>query len=358
MEKVAIVTITNSGLNYGNRLQNYALQTKLEQYGVRAETIYSSKIKANSLLLSKMRRFFKKILKNTKRRKNFNAFNRKYIKSAKRIRYGKLNEYLFANEYIAFISGSDQVWNPHFHFNSDFEFLSFADPQKRFSYAASFGVDSIPAKYYEEYKKLLQQLQKISVREEEGRRIVLELTGRDALVHIDPTMLLTQEDYISIEEKPLKNIPSKYLLIYFLGEKTEEYWNAIRKLGEDLKLEIIEMSEDKKCFLYEMGPQHFLYLFHHADYICTDSFHGTVFSILFQKKFAVFGRKDNDMPMNSRLNTLLEKMQLKERFTENLDMAEMVKEIDYSSVNAILKDERYKAHEYFTEISDKWKCIT
>lgn len=354
VKKIGIVTITNSGMNFGNRLQNYALQEKLKEYGVQPETIYSSNVCGNSLLLSGIRRIIKIIVKRSKRRRFFNKFDKKYIDKAKIVRYGRLNDRSLSNKYAAFITGSDQVWNPNYHFNSEFEFLRFTEKKKRYSYAASFGVDEIADIYKENYGKWIKEMHKVSVREESGSKLIKELTGRVVPVHVDPCMLLTIKDYKRIEEKPSSSLPKRYLLTYLLGNKLSEYRIFIKEMAESLGLEIVELSEGSRSSFYHIGPQHFVYLFRHAEYICTDSFHGTVCSILFEKRFTVFFRKDKDVPTNARIKTLLNKMQLYNRLFGELTAEESIKAIDYYEVNELLENERRKTEDYFKTISELW----
>lgn len=354
MKKVAIITITNSGLNFGNRLQNYALQKKLEQYGVLPETILSSNVCMNSLILSRIRRIAKSIMKTSGRRRYFDEFGIKYIRHAGQVHYGKLNEADFSKEYDAFIAGSDQVWNPNFHFNSDFEFLLFTLPAKRYSYAASFGVDNIPEGFLEKYKLWLAEMRTISVREESGRNLIKALTGKEAFVHVDPVMLLTSEDYQKIEEEPRQKIPKQYLLVYFLGEVLDAYKLFIAQLAEKLCLQILELSELPNTPLYNIGPQHFLYLFRHADYVCTDSFHGTAMSVIFGKQFTVFYRQDRDVPMNARIDSLLNKMDLSDRLYGRLSIKESCMPIDYVKAKKLLGKERNDAEHYLKNMSLSW----
>jgi len=353
MKKIAIITITNSGMNYGNRLQNYALQHVLEGCSAQVQTIYSAKSLFNSLILSKLRRLAKALLKSSSRRRSFNSFDNKYIKKAKRVRYEGLNDHTFNNDFDAFIAGSDQVWNPNFHFNSGFEFMTFADPPKRYSYSASFGVSEIPEHHRQEYAERLKQMQGISVREEQGREIVKQLSDRDAEVHIDPTMLLDAEHYVGMEEKPEHPLPDKYLLTYFFGEKTPEYIAFLSDVAERLGLHVLELSDLPGTPFYNLGPQHFLYLIRHADYFCTDSFHAAVFSILFHKPFTVFYRRDDNVPMSSRIDTLLDKVNLKERLFGALSVEDSMKHIPYDEVDERLFREREAAFKYLREIVER-----
>ena len=350
MKRIAIITITNSGLNFGNRLQNYALQHVLEKTPASVQTIFSAKAIYRSILLSKIRRLTKAVIKSTGRQKHFNKFNRNYIKKANKMRYEHINDYIFNQKYDIFITGSDQVWNPEFPFNSEFEFLTFAERNKRFSYSASFGVDNIPDANKSVYAKRLAEMRLISVREEQGRKIVMDLAGREAQVHIDPTMLLDEEQYAAIEAKPLQPLPKKYVLMYFLGDKTPEYLAFVSNIATGLSLPIIELSELPNTTFYNIGPQHFLYLLRHADYICTDSFHGTIFSIIFHKSFTTFYRSGADAPMHSRIKTLLGKFDLENRLFGMLSVEKSIETISFDKVELPLSEERSAAFEYLRKI--------
>jgi hypothetical protein len=232
--------------------------------------------------------------------------------------------------------------------------MLFAQPGKRYSYAASFGVDDIPEEFLEKYKLWLSQMRTISVREESGRNLIKALTGKEAFVHIDPVMLLTSGDYQKIEEEPQQKIPERYLLVYFLGDVPERYKLFIAQMAEKLCLKILELSELPDTPLYNIGPQHFLYSLRHADYICTDSFHGTALSVIFEKQFTVFYRQDKDVPMNARIDSLLHKMDLSDRLYCRLTVEQSSLPIDYEKVKGRLEIERYKAENYLKNLSLSW----
>jgi len=350
MKRIAIVTITNSGMNFGNRLQNYALQYVLEACSANVQTIFSAKSMWGSLFLSRLRRFAKAILKKDGRRRCFNSFDKAYIKKSPKVRYEKINEQSFDRDYDAFIAGSDQVWNPEFHFNSEFEFLTFADPSKRFSYAASFGVSGISDKHKKDYAQMLSSMRLISVREDEGREIVKQLTGKDAMVHIDPTMLLGEDHYAAMERMPKANVPEKYVLAYFLGKKKSEYVSFSEDVAEKLQAKVLQLSESPGTPFYDIGPLQFIYLLRHSEYICTDSFHGTVFAILFRKRFTTFYRKKSSGEMHSRINTLLKKLRLQDRLYGVLGTDDSIKELSYDEVEKCLEQERVLALEYLNGI--------
>lgn len=356
MKKISIVTITNGGLNFGNRLQNYALQTVLQRYHVHPETIFTANAVGRSLLLSKGRWILRSAVKRTRRQRYFDEFNKRHILAAPRIRYWSLNEDDFRSEtdYAAFITGSDQVWNPEFWFNSDFEFLTFADPAKRYSYAASIGVGEIPPEHRATFAAHLGDMRAISVREERGAEIVAELTGRQAEVHVDPTLLLNAGQYAAVEQKPPQTLPDDYVLTYFLGEIPGEYRAFVNQIAESLRLPMVELNELSGSELFGIGPQHFLHLLRHARYICTDSFHGANFAILFHRPFTVFDRKGNDSAMGSRIDTLLQTVGLENRRFGKLDARESLDDIPFAAVEERIERERERSDRYFREISAQW----
>ena len=349
MKKVAILTITNSGMNFGNRLQNYALQQTLKKCGADVKTIKSAKSLKNSLMLSKARRIIKNVVKNSKRRCIYNVFENTYIDYDKKIRYENVNETEFADRYDVFVAGSDQIWNPNFHFNSDFEFASFAPKEKRYSYAASVGVSYITDEQRPAFIRNLQGMRKISVREADSVDLIEKLIGIRPMIHVDPTMLLNAEEYYDIEEKPDYKMPERYLFMYYLGKISDQYRTKVKEIADSKGLKIINFTEKPGEPFYNIGPQHFLYLIHHADYICTDSFHGCVFSILFNKQFAIFTRQDEDVPMNSRIETLVNTFGLTSRIIEEMH-GDFCKPIDYSAIKEILETKKGEAYEYLKDI--------
>ena len=300
-----------------------------------------------------MRWIVRNIIKRTKRQYYFDYFNKRYIRVARRTRYHTLNDGAFTRDgYDAAISGSDQVWNPEFAFNTDFEFLPFVPPEKRYSYAASFGVDEVPPDRYEDIGRLLREMREISVREETGRAIVKELANRDVPVHVDPTLLLELSDYERLVEKPPQTLPERYIITYFLDEVSDSCRSFISRTAENLGLPVIMLNEWRENPFFDIGPQHFLYLIQNADYVCTDSFHGTVFSILFHRQFTCFYRQGKDSRMGSRLNTLLGILRLEDRLYD-VRPSEQAREIDYAAVDKAIDGEREIATAYLRKIVEQ-----
>lgn len=367
MGKIGIITL-NGYFNYGNRLQNYALEQVLRSIGFKVETIivdnknldvpinrkkFLDKIKGKKgkdlIFFSKNK--IKKYLYNQnhlnlQREEIFKEFSLKYLSetdftiSEKNIPQDLLNRYDY------FITGSDQVWNPNYTSGSSIYFLTFAPKNKRISYAASFGVSEIPEEYIDNYKKWLSEMPHLSVREEAGAKIVKDLTGREATVSLDPTMLLTKEQWLSISQVPSHKPIKGYLLTYFLGNIPKERENLLKDIAKRNDLEIVNLARVKEKIPYLTGPSEFIDYIDSASVFCTDSFHGAAFSILLETPFIVFERIDNSPSMNSRIETLLTKFKLESRFAQNIKSNEQIFEIDYSHVPSILQKERDSSINY------------
>ena len=315
MKKVGILTI-NDNDNYGNRLQNYAIQYILKENSVESVTLKNNLTlnSKNYFLLRRIKFIFKsnKIF-NVYRYKKFTEFNRNIKFSDKYVTpYSSLD-----NKYDYFITGSDQVWNPNFGRLRDVDLLEFTESSKRISFAASFGISSLSEQYNEKLKKALKDYKAISVREDAGKKIIEDVVGRkDVEVLVDPTMLLTADEWDKVAKKPEELKTDRYILNYFLGELSEKRKAEIDRIAKENNCEIINIL-DKNSPFYCTGPSEFLYLEKHSFLVCTDSFHSSVFAILYNRPFIVFGREDNTVSMNSRIETLINKFNLKNRERNN-----------------------------------------
>lgn len=342
--KVGIVTIT-SVQNYGNRLQNYALQRVLLREGINTYTIYRQSLS----IVNRAKIILKRLLNikytvKDQRYYNFKKFNKKYIKMK---RYSiKLNA-----KTDAFISGSDQVWNPDFCFDS-FYYLDFADKGKRMSYAASFGVETISDDKSKIIGKWIRGFKYISVRELNAIEMVKKMSSREAVLVLDPTLLLTSDEWREIESQPKDFNKQSFVVAYFLGKIPQEALNVIREYEVNGKEIVILEGDDtpfneiisKKTFAY--NPSEFIWLFSHCDEVLTNSYHGTIFSLLFHKKFNIFKReiKGINKNMKSRLDSLIMMLDL------NIDYYECDKEckndIDYFDIDKILNQKRLDSINY------------
>ncbi len=355
--KLGIITIVDNN-NYGNRLQNYALSQYIRKNFNTYEVVTLKNIKElNNDNDSKLKNYFKRIkyifikkifLMCNKRYNNFKQFN-KYINFSKET-YDKYH--LPADEeYDFIIIGSDQVWNYNFAI-PDLYFGKFKK-NNVISYSASFGVSDIPKYLCKSYRQKLKNISNISVREEIGKKIINELLGKnDIEVLIDPTMLLTREDWEYVIKKPEMLNNKKFILNYFLGNLSEVRRIEIERVAIKNNCEIINILDIKSPF-YQCGPSEFLYLIKNAFLICTDSFHSCVFSLLFDKSFVVFEREDEFSEsinkMNSRINNLISKFELQDRIFNGKITDENLNH-NYKHSYKILEEEREKSKEFLKKV--------
>lgn len=369
MIKIGIVTI-NDYTNYGNRLQNYAIQEALKLLGCEVETIVNSPNSSIDMLnrLKKVNQMsleelFKKLvlkIKSRVTRKRNKKIIELRIKVFKQFTRDNIVETPFviskenipndlADKFDYFVVGSDQVWNPKFRHGSPIDFLTFAPKYKRISYAPSFGISIIPNEYLEHYRIWLSEMAYLSVREDDGAKIIKDLTGRDAPVLVDPTLLLTKEKWMTISKEATNKPNGKYLLTYFLGGVPQNYKGQIKNIAKENNLEVIKLGDIKEKETYGTGPSEFINYINSCSIFCTDSFHGVVFSILMEKPFIVYERMGTSLSMFSRINTLLNKFDLNSRKAENIRTNEEAFNIDYSHVPSLLEAERNKAFNYLKD---------
>ena len=224
-----------------------------------------------------------------------------------------------SKEYDYFVFGSDQIWNTRFQLireNIEFYLGHDINSSKKISYAASFGTDEVEPEYKYIIQEELRKFQAISVREMAGKKIIRDLLSKDDVsVVLDPTLLLTKEKWVSVSKKPVNfRKEEKYLLSYFLGNKSENISEYLKSMSRKYDARVIDleiefktdnMINDRKIFTY--NPSEFVWLISHAQCIITDSYHATVFSIIFNKGFVVFPRisTESNNDTNSRLFSLL-----------------------------------------------------
>lgn len=361
-KKVGIITIYDC-LNYGNRLQNYALYQVISYYfGCKCETLVSME---NSWSINEMKSKLYEYLAFTPLNKflsqnpidkkywNFRRFTRKNIPT----RFFRGSCYLpkrLAEEFDYFIAGSDQIWNyqipgrfKSFDKHSWDYFLQFAKNDQKISYAASFGVSEIPDNWKEIFQINLRRFRKLSVRELEGEKIINDLTGKSAEVNIDPTLLLSADDYDKIISMPRERKRNKksYILMYFLGGINPDKMDMIAKFSAEKGYQQVDLLNSAQGQYYASSPSEFLYWIKNAELICTDSFHAVVFSVIFKRPFVVFDR-DDGKSMNSRINTLLSELDLEYcRFHEKKSFDEYEK-VDYNGIDQRIEIKKEQALSY------------
>ena len=323
ISKVILVTLEGTQ-NFGNRLQHYALQQAIKDCKssvgslmVRPiPTVAKTKVKTaiKSILAMCGIRRYKAGVSQGKRTLKFLGFNKQYISNTvympvNEVRQTDWSSYAFA------VTGSDQVWH-NWHAKSipdelSYYYLEFIDESKRVSYAPSFGFTAFPPEDIEQHRRGLMGMHALSCREREGCELIRELTGREAQKVLDPTLLLTGKEWADIESKPHFEIPEHYLLQFFLGDVTQEYRTEIKRIVDERGLQILNINDINDPKHYAIGPDEFIWLVHHADTICTDSFHASVFSITFERNLRVFRREQKGFKdMFGRLHDLLEPLGL------------------------------------------------
>lgn len=286
---VGILTFHNA-TNYGAILQTYALQKALIKEGINAEIIdyRCPAITAAHKIRMKGLNFVGFLIKK-KTKKSFERFYENEIRHSKPIAdIGSLYEY------ESIIVGSDQVWNMSLTEN-DYSFFLENAKVKKYSYAASIGDYSFTKKDIKErIKAALGKFEKISVREittADYLKETLEGCSEKISVHPDPVLLLSKEEWMDVcDYKPRKD----YILVYILGPKRKELIDKAREIAREQNLPVIWVSDSLRKYkgvrnIRNVSPEKFVGLLAQSSYIVTNSFHGTVFGVLFQKKMSVLG---------------------------------------------------------------------
>lgn len=253
----------------------------------------------------------------------------------------------------AFITGSDQVWNPVIHGNKNDPgyFLDFVPEEKRrIAYAPSMGVDCIPDSCKEDLKDYLDKFYALSVREQSGADIIRQVCGIDVEVVLDPTLLLTADEWDKAAE-PAPFLPSEYILVYKFG-KSKVMDAVIKNLSAKYRLPVVcvpASPETRFKMDYRIGPGEFISAIKNATIVCTDSFHASVFSILYNKPFLTFPRHEQSskVSMNSRMTGLLDMLGLDRYITDFSQWnPDTVFSPDFTHANTVLAHKRDRSIEY------------
>lgn len=256
--------------------------------------------------------------------------------------------------YDAFICGSDQIWSPLCYDNK--YFLDFVEnTNKMIAYAPSIGSNKIENPYVcERMKNLISRFNHLSIREMQGAKIIKELTGQDAKVVLDPTLLLNSDEWDShISEREPEKIQGEYIICYFLGE-ANKYMNYVKELSEKTSVPYFVIPVTKKqknagnCVPFEVGPSEFVSLIKNAKHVVTDSFHGTAFSVNYNVPFSVFKRfkDDSSENQNSRIYSFLDILGLENRLIDYKKSVGDVLECDFSDANDRLAKKREESLQY------------
>ena len=362
MKKVKMLTFHNVE-NYGANLQAYALKEKIKELGADASFVNYQ----NEHVLKEYRLIKTKSLKailasiwnlkrNINRKNNFTKFCNKYLD-------GTTKKYYTADEIgndskkdEIYIAGSDQIFNPNITNGvSDVYTLNFGKNNiKRVAYAASVGDDSTLDEYAKDFKEKLKKIDAVSVREASIAGKLSEVIGKDVKTVLDPTLLLEKEKWDKlIEENKVHDLKDqKYILVYILF-KDPEVEKIVNYLSEKTGLKVIHFRRKSKKMkelmsYYEKGPADFLNVFKNAEYIVTNSFHGLIFSIMFERKFFALMPKERA----GRLKDLMKLTGLEKRSVaglEDVKKLDIDEEIDFKQAKANIEEKKKESIEYLKD---------
>lgn len=294
----------------------------------------------------------------SKRTAVVNKFKAKYFDSISDFYTGYTDLCEGSKNYDVVFVGSDQVWGPLSLYSRFYNLLFVDKDVPQFSYASSFGVSSVLPWQRKGTAEYLDKMDAIGVRETRGKEIVDELSKNKATVVADPTLLLTKEEWTEYCKGSSAKIDEPYILAYTLGPR-KDIREDIMKLGKETGLKVVsfrhmdwfEPADENfgDIPVYDADPLDFIKLLSNAEYVCTDSFHGTVFSIIFHKKFSTFYRHKptSNGTTHSRIDSLLSILGLQQRLYNKNLQSEITADIDYAAVDEKLNALRQESIQFF-----------
>lgn len=360
-----ILTTVFSAFNYGSSLQALAGKRIIEKTGYECELVkLKSLIKGRDVRIGKlMTILFRSIFlnKNNSLKTYNNSYNKTLVEGTEckffnftdtylkpqEVTYGELKR--MAEESIACFSGSDQIWNSSTLYVDSLYYLRFAPQYKRVALSPSFGRDFIADYNKEKMRKWIIDYPYLSVREDSGVKLIKELTGRDAMHLLDPTLIINSEEWKSI--LCIEDKPNDYILAYFLDEPSDYAKKCLKKLKEKLDCKILAIPYkfeymDYSDSIIAAGPKEFVELVANAKVVCTDSFHGTVFAINMHTPFFTYEREYGSANKQSeRVLSILRKVDMLDRYQPKNVVGEL-NNLDFEHSEEILNAERKKAYDY------------
>ena len=340
--KIGIITM-HKVLNCGSALQAFALQRKLCEMGYESEIIdykYEDKSRSQTPMGS-VAGFIRELLFGfpvLRMKRKFGAFFKRNLVLSKES-YDRESIVKNPPLYDLYIAGSDQVWNPRF-IGDDVNFLlAFAPPEaKRISYASSIAGSAIDGGVKELYSRYLSRFQAISVRERSGVEIIKGLTGKDARVCCDPTLLLGRESWDKLAARSKYKAGDEYILVYALSYMYDPFpqiYGIVDKVQRELGQKVVFLQGRAKDvfrpgskLIKSAGPADFAFLFKHAGFVITTSFHGAAFALIYDKP--LIGVVDSRSGADSRIQSLLESVSAADsicdyRETPDMDKAALLR---------------------------------
>lgn len=369
---VAIVTLFDNG-NYGSELQSFALSQYITTKGhdvtlchVKAENKYvrllelvvdNISIKLSTSLDMEKRIYFSDRSYNASKQRSISSELKSYVHQfvVRHIKSKRVSRWHFPNKHFdAYICGSDQIWSALRLPICPQSFLYGISPKRKIAYAPSLGLDEVPEYYIRQTKKYISDFKYLSVREDAAQLTLKSCMGIDALQVLDPTMLVGVDFWNNMLDKENKSTPNnEYVFCYYLGELSKEAIACINQIAGGRDVIILPYEEDCKKVLngkYQLAdPLDFVNLIKNAKYVLTDSFHGSVFSVLYEKQFVVTKRSHvGRVAQASRIMSLISKFGLENQYCQNTqEMLNALKTpIDYSKKSEVYQRELNISREF------------
>ncbi len=368
MKKLGISTVY-TGYNYGSALQAFAVKKICEELGYAGEVLHlgGSVIPGRDVRIGKAFSIAFRLLSSPKQTtKSARAYANGLAKVAPVETQRLFNSFIYEyidpvvtnwkglkllgkqSQYAAFLCGSDQIWNADTLYVDPQYYLRYAPKYKRIAFAPSFGRHSVAKYNKRQIGKYVEQIPYLSVREQTGVSIIEEIANRDAVCLLDPTLFfdrLQWIEYLGISTPPEE---PRYLLAYFLDKPSENAKKCIQKIAREKKLEIVSLpyrTEDEDWFDHTSiaGPIEFVSQLANAAFVCTDSFHGTAFSLIMQVPFYTFDREYGAANKQStRIESLLKLVNLYQRFCPSSDALSLSMNFDICKKTLAEEKERTK----------------
>lgn len=353
---IAVVNRTNLK-NYGSVLQVYALCAAVRKLGYESEVVWQSgnmsknfDIRPNKVLKTFIKMLlYPRLVKSTL--KTARGVSSVMIDEEKVRRFDAFVEANFqrsfyspreikcvakSDKYQKFICGSDQVWSSTTLYPDPMMYLRFAPRGKRIAYAPSLGRNYIPEYNKRTIRKYISDIPFVSIREDDGKRLIHELSGRDVPVVADPTLLMRSAEWDTLRID--LDVPQDFVLCYFLDEPSYEAKEAICEYAKTKNKDIVILGTmegidypHEHVSLPKVGPGEFLTLVSKSDMVITDSYHGMLFAINYHKKFWSVERAYSEFDQSSRQLTVLSRFGLEERYVKK-DFCFTDEEVDYKSI--------------------------
>lgn len=341
MKKIGIFTIQDNK-NYGNRLQNFALEYFFKSRGYTVASINASRYFFSPRNLFKLfkkflKKFFKKNIEDSnamkERIKKNNEFNLKYINLVN-IKYLFNYDLRKKMNCFDFLSvGSDQVWNPYYFARDNIYLLPFEkNKNKKIAVAASLGVRQIPNRYFKYYKKYISDFRAISCREKSACNYFVKNFNLKATNLIDPTLAIPKSVWDEMIKSENFHLNYEYAVVFFLDEPDKRFFDEISAYSERNKYTLIDLGDENSPY-FSLNAAQFISLISNAKFVFTDSFHACVFSYIFGINFRFFSR-NNSIDMDNRIIDLCSLLKIDSKYfvKQNIDFSEL--KFDYSVLNS------------------------